>query len=276
MKKTVVMISFIVVAVTLTACADVLEETNTAAEILEEPPITQTSENTTISEEHTMATSNEPNLKSNFSSVIISDLENENGTINVQNAAPWFPFELGYIGTQTFDYNGNEVDAQNIVIKFTDFDKEEGVPDGAGYPGMRIGEQSWSNYSLSFDFFMSKSEVISFAMYHETNITEAPDFFGGEQFYWFELKNNGRLAYSTSFGHGWHWITKIDGFDPNVWNHIEVKPVNNELILYCNGVDYRAICELKGGEHGVVAIGGSVCSMFRNICTFASPDQSTT
>jgi len=196
-------------------------------------------------------------IKSNHGVFILNNFE------YLENTKPWVGYTIESIVVTTTDYNSNIINERKNVLKITDFNSNEVSP-GMVLPELRIGEKIWENYSFSFSFFMGESSI-EFSIYDETNLTDAPDFLGGEQYFWFHLKSNGQLWLSTSFGHGSYVIGKIDDFNPNVWNYLEIKHIDDRFDIYINETFVGTFEGAGETGRGRVALGGGVGVMFDNL-----------
>lgn len=170
------------------------------------------------------------------------------------------------IGKDTADSNGNTVDKNEKVIVAHRYGAA--IPDGAY--NLFIGEKDWANYSVSFDFYMGEGTWLNLGIYDQTLKIDTKM---GECRIGFSLNNEGRLHFETIpfYQYGYDISVEesnepfIKGFDPNVWNHIELIPKDGSLILNFNGKEAGAICSLKDKEYGRFSIDGGEGCMFRNI-----------
>lgn len=206
-------------------------------------------------------------LESKLPYILFSNLEINSDFISIQNIMPWIIWDIEPIGNPTRDYNLNEIDTQDMALKVVEIKSDEVTP-GMGIP-LYIGSEDWENYSFSFEFFMGDNEEIDFAIHNETRLVES-NFPDENQFYWFTLNKNGQLAFNTTFGHNWYWIGKIDDIDPNVWNHVELKFINDELNILINEANIGIVNEADINGRGRIALGGGVGSMFKNLIIFAT------
>lgn len=57
----------------------------------------------------------------------------------------------------------------------------------------------------------------------------------------------------------------IPDLQANVWNHIELKPINSKLVMFFNGKEMGEIYDLGDNPYGQFSLGGT---MFKNIVAY--------
>lgn len=185
---------------------------------------------------------------------------------SVQNTKEWESWDVVMV-------NGEP--ALKKVLIHSELPEEIPATGGKAPPTLRIGSSSWSDYSVSFDFYLDPSEDsrIRFVLYDESNIYREDDnSFLGDQFFWFELRSDGGIYFNTTFFTYFSRLTddtgkfiQIDNLYTDAWNTITLKNENNNLILIVNSLRIGAIYKLNGSEYGRFALDGSFGCMFKNI-----------
>lgn len=173
------------------------------------------------------------------------------------NPRDWVSWKAEPIGRKTANYMRNPVDENEIALK-----ADYGFPvppdaDSAVY----LGEEDMSDYSLSFDFLMGDSGSISFSVYFESDFKAS-----------FILWSDGRLSQPPAGSIAESEIKDedggpfISGFDTDLWNSIEIKPVNSKLVLTFNKKEVGEIYDLGDNPHrGRFSLGGG---MFKNVTAY--------
>lgn len=174
----------------------------------------------------------------------------------------WVTWKTESIEEDTEDYNHTPIDKTQKVLKPCYNDDAYLPPDADS--SIYLGEKDWENYSLSFDFFMGESGSITFSVYLESDVKAR-----------FILWSDGRLSRPPAGSIKESEIKGGDGgpfipdLDPNLWNSIELKPVNSKLVLFFNGEEMGEICDLEDDPYGRFSLSGegNDC-MFKKITAY--------
>lgn len=172
------------------------------------------------------------------------------------NSKEWVTWKTESIGEDTEDYAHNPVDKDQQVLKAY---YEGYIPPDAD-SSIYLGEMYWDSYSLSFDFFMGESCAVEFSMYSDYDYKAS-----------FILWSDGMLSkppygsYRESEIKGKDGKCFVPDLQTNVWNHIELKPINSKLVMFFNGKEMGEIYDLGDNPYGQFSLGGT---MFKNIVAY--------
>ncbi len=174
----------------------------------------------------------------------------------------WITWKTEAVGRDTEDYTHTQIDKSQTVLKPC-YNDDINVPPNADC-SVYLGEKDWDNYSLSFDFFMGESSFISFSVYFEYDYKAC-----------FILWSDGKLSQPPSGSLKESEIKGKDGkpfipdLDVNLWNNIELKPVNSKLVLFFNNEEMGEIYDLGDNPYGRFSLSGSGNDcMFKNITAY--------
>lgn len=197
---------------------------------------------------------------SNNQPLTLFDLE-ASGDISdslTDSSREWVTWKTEAVGRDTEDYKHTPIDKTQRVLKPC-YNDDAFLPPDADC-SVYLGEKDWDNYSLSFDFFMGESGSITFSVYLESDVKAR-----------FILWSDGRLSQPPAGSIKESEIKGRDGepfipdLDPDLWNSIELKPVNSKLVLFFNGEEKGEIYDLGDDPYGRFSLGGT---MFKNIVAY--------
>ena len=135
---------------------------------------------------------------------------------------------------------------------------------------MKFVYKNWSDYSFSFDFYLTDSGFVSFSLYIDTNNDDTDhNYFSSRNPWALEIKSNGKLLYTTLFDQGTYYIiddaNDLKCLNINNWNHVDLKLNGNELSIYLNDEKIGSLTEQLNENRGRVSIGGDVGCKFDNL-----------
>lgn len=158
-------------------------------------------------------------------------------------------------------------DGGNAVLKCAAVNEEEMVCGNSIYT-LGVGDPSWEDYSLSFDFKLTEGAQIRFAPYMETNadMSEGSRMLKSPNPWILTITSEGELWYETMFDQGTCCIGVLDGFAADGWNNVRLTPEGTTLIMSFNGAEIGEVAELSEAPSGRIGIGGTVGFMIDNIC----------
>lgn len=202
---------------------------------------------------------NEVQDQNNFQSPCMNDLSLGVGTLPVCNTKEWEKWDAALINDEYVLKNGGIVQT---------------APPGMFSPALRVGEDDWQDYSVSFDFFIGTSGYVSFILYDNSNIfSPANSYFEGDQRFWFSLHSDGQISFETTSMVDSYYLMNADGerltikdFDPEIWNTVSLRNDKGNLSLFVNGAKVATISQFSDIHQGRLALDGSTGCMFKNIC----------
>lgn len=202
---------------------------------------------------------NESQEKYDFQSSCMNNLSLDIGGLPVCNTSEWKKWDVALINDEYVLKRGGSF---------------QPAPPGMYPPALRIGEEDWQDYSVSFDFFIGSSGHISFVLYDNSNIfSPVNSYFEGDQRFWFSLLSNGQISFETTSMVDSYYLTNADGerltiedFDSDIWNTASLRNENGNLSLFVNGAKVTTISQFSDIHRGRLALDGSIGCMFRNIC----------
>lgn len=184
-------------------------------------------------------------------------------------------WETNIVGYGTVDYNNILVDERTTVLKRAPNRKASSADIYAGggqAPSLYIGNNSWEDYSFSFDFFFGNGSYIEFAIYNDSSILDYAE--DSIQHFFFRLDKTG-FSFQTTFGVNSFFYENIKpNFDFKTWNNIMLVPVGKELQLYVNGIYYGSLYEYNDLKKGAVALSSDVGCAFKDIKIEKTTDES--
>lgn len=193
-----------------------------------------------------------------FQSPRMNDLSLDVGGLPVCNTKEWEKWDTALINDEYVLKNGGAVRA---------------APPGMFPPALRIGEEDWEDYSVSFDFFIGTSGYVSFVLYDNSNIFSPENsYFEGDQRFWFSLHSDGQISFETTSMVDSYYLTNDDGepltikdFDPDTWNTVSLRNESGDLSLFVNGAKVTSISQFGDIHQGRLALDGTIGCMFKNI-----------
>ena len=187
------------------------------------------------------------------------------------------PFTVDFSNDKWIEYFGNKTENKkwalkevsdadgNKVLALVRAETESPLPPGADYPCLMVGDSSWDNYSVSFDFLSENGGAVIFTCYSDTMNVMNNDS-GGSANVWFSIDGNGRVRYLTTDASGDKTLFEIKNMpDTAKWNTVSLKPVDNKLIMSFNGEEVGTLTELSEKSNGGFAISGDIGVAFKNI-----------
>lgn len=215
-----------------------------------------------------------------FPHSFLTSYDKEEDTSNYVKISEGHMWEVKKAGRTTYNSEGRETDKNiNVLIKRCDEIKS---------PCILFPYNEQKNYPLSFQFCMKENDSVSFTIYNDTNMRDAPvDPEKGKQNYWFELTQKGRLFYKTTYGYGSYEITNGNTFEvsdetggephgqpffaeeikADVWNKIDLILSDDRLIIRLNEEHAVEICgfDRENAKTGGFLFGGSEGLMIKDI-----------
>ncbi len=215
----------------------------------------------------TTGCSNNNSLSSSKKENTLFSLDNSTFS-HIEIKRSWENWTYEEVSNDINNYLGENVDKHTIVLK-----NKTGkipVPPGAHPPDVRFGESDWNNYSVDFDICFNGAEAFSFIMYDETNLLVSN---GNDnvQRYWFRISRDGDLTYETTLGTNIEYVydngmkLTIKDFNPDLWNHISIKTINNDIILFFNSDKIGKLDTYSADNKGKFAITGSSGLMIKDL-----------
>jgi hypothetical protein len=180
----------------------------------------------------------------------------------------WENWTYEEVSHEINNYLGEKVDEHTLALKSETGKKP--VPPGNYPPGVRFGESDWNNYSVDFDICFNGAASFFFIIYDETNLFDSNEN-DNVQRYWFKISRDGDLTYETTLGTNIEYLydngTKLEikDFNPDLWNHVSIKTINNDIVLFFNSNKIGKIDTYSDNDKGKFAIDGSSGLMIKDL-----------
>lgn len=188
---------------------------------------------------------------------------------NCTNSLKWKEWSIIQSSRAIEDYSGKMEERGVYVISRTD-SKGRTIAAGNSQPSLHVGEKQLGNYTVSFDYCIPDSGILSFMMYDESDIIFADERLGEEAF-WYNLLESGRLDLCTTFGKNFKHLQKGDGkiiaveeYDATIWNHCTLDVTDKGTEVFINNELITVLDALSNKKVGRLALDGSSGIMFKN------------
>jgi hypothetical protein len=188
-----------------------------------------------------------------------------------------YPFYTWYVKEttkDTYEYNRNSVPAGTPVL-LLDYSDGDYPPDSS--PVLKIGCESWTDYTFSFDFYLGgeagETRFAGFSAYTASGqceiISNGEVIRSADMPFWFTLSRENGLMYHQASEQSIRYMDLNNGAvilpGRDVWHHTVLELRDLSLHLIFDGEDRGEIVRYKEKPYGGIALYGSNKITYKNI-----------